>query len=286
MKIARLLSLLAPFTLAFAAASGCSSPVKLTNLSFESDQWTGTAALLNYTLETKNASILQLGCTLALKSVSRQPLAYEVHLDALAHFVIFEAPAAQYEVKELRCSDGTKWVLTDFLKGRFSVAAGKINFLGLTRFIFSPQNKDLTVTEGAQKETTAALSEDLKILPRGWSGAFFNPFTEKPITTDMLVAESAYNLDVHARSTRKKGDMGSFNPSQLVGTLRACDLEEQHRFPYRIGTIRTTAVYKDGDLQSLIENGRDSFSDGFTACIESALRNLKPQSALEITLKL
>jgi hypothetical protein len=272
--------------LVLAAASGCSTPVKLKNLSFEGGTWTGTAALLNYTLETQNASILQSGCTLALKSVSSQPLAYEVHLDAHAHFAIFEAPAAQYEAKELRCSDGTKWVLTSFLKGRFSITAGKINFLGQTRFIFSPQNKDLTVTEGAQKETTAALLDDLRILPQGWSGALFNPFTYKPITTDMLVAESSYNLDVHARSTRKKGDMGSFNPSQLVGALRACDLDEQHRFPYRIGTIRTTATYKDGDLQSLVENGRDSFSEGFTACIESALRNLRPQAALEITLKL
>jgi hypothetical protein len=284
-------SVLALFSALSLGGFGCvTAPIQLRNRSFNSDaaNWTGTAALLNYTFDTANPA-QRSGCVLTLKSVSDRPgsaSTYELALDTQAAFVFFEVPPGLYEAKILKCADGTKWELTDFLKGRFTIASGRINFLGLSQFRFSDDTRGLSVVQGGQKATTLALAQDLKVLPKGWGTWIFDPFTAKPIVADMLVLKQDYSLNVHTRNTHKRGEAASLDTKSLVEAVRACDLREQSRFPYRLGTILTVADYKDGELKNLEENGRNSFSDEFTECLENSLRGFKTEAGVSVEVKL
>ncbi|MDR3607089.1 MAG: hypothetical protein P4M08_06900 [Oligoflexia bacterium] len=263
---------------------GCSTPpIQLTQPGLNEGPWTGTAALLNYTIVTD--------CTLFLKNAAATAggrRLYALELNPRRHFAFFEAPVAQYQADSLKCADGTKWEVTDFLKGGFSLTAGQINYLGLIEFRTEIGDRGLSVVQAGQKETTLALMEDLKTLPARWHSKIFNPFTNKPITAKMLEVKNSYQLSVQTKITRKKGEKPSIQTASLVSALQACDNDEQRRFPYRIGTLRMTATYQDGKYMGLRDESSNSFSDEFIQCLEKSLKDYKaaPNSRIEVTLTL
>jgi len=266
---------------------GCSSgPLEMRDHDMASQQWFGTAMLLNYEFKTGNQNILNDGCTLSFQNVE-QNKEYFVKLKGKEQMALFDVPAGTYVAKLLTCQIFQKWEMDAFLKGKFTIEADKINYLGNVTFSFAPDGSALKMANGDQKVATQSLMSDLWSFPKEWKTAIFNPFTHLPISPEMLVKKDVYRVDIHTSWTLKQGEPIP-STADLEETLKDCDQTEQKRFPYRIGTMTYTATYDKQVFKELTHQDHHSFSDGFTSCVEQALRTYKPVSPafLKVTVSL
>jgi hypothetical protein len=278
-KNARPLALVA--SLIFLASACATSPTSLTPHEVGSGSWQGTAALLNYKLDTPEsgsggAAILKSGCTLILRN-THDKREYSIQLSPHRDSVFFDVPAGQYEGKRLTCPPYSKWDLTLFLKGEFPILDGKINYLGQETFRFTPDNQDMVFIQGDQKVVLEGLVANFRALPSSWHNAIVNPFTGKPLTETMASHQGPTRMDIHTERFIKKGEHPSASTALPLQTaLEACDQTEQKRFPYRLGTLKYTATYQGGKLVDLSKTELNSFSDEFAVCLDRSLRAFKP----------
>jgi len=266
---------------------GCSSgPIELKDHDLASQQWVGTAVLLNYELNTTNENIRNDGCTLSFHNLeSGQD--YEIRLRSKEQMALFDVPAGTYVGKLLTCQKYQKWELETFLKGKIAVEADKINYAGKVFFNFAADGSALKTVNGDQKQATQSLMLDLWSLPKEWKSALYNPFTHQSIESSMLIKKDAYRMDIHTSWTLKRGEAIP-STENLEARLKECDQTEQKRFPYRVGTMMYTATYDRQVLASLNHQDHHAFSDGFVSCVEQALRTYKPVSPepLKVTVSL
>jgi hypothetical protein len=266
---------------------GCSSgPIELKDHDLASQQWVGTAVLLNYELNTNNENIRNDGCVLNFHNLeSNQD--YAITLRGKEQMALFDLPAGTYVGKLLTCQKYQKWELDSFLKGKIAVEADKINYAGKVFFNFAPDMSALKTVNGDQKQATQSLSSDLWSLPKEWKSALYNPFTHQPIEPEMLVKKDLYRMDIHTSWTLKRGEKIP-STTDLEARLKECDQTEQKRFPYRLGMMTYSATYDAQVLASLTHQDHHSFSDGFVSCVEQTLRTYKPVSPqpLKVTVSL
>lgn len=255
--------------------SSCStSSVVLRPHSTDDTAWSSTAVLLAYDLNSDDESVQSEGCTLVLFNHDDQ-INYEMKLPGRTHSVLFDLPAGSYSGKNLKCPGFRQWDLTEFLKGSFSIETGKINYLGKVVFAFAPGNSAMTVKIGDQTATTDSLMDVMSRLPQSWKAAFYNPFTSKPITAEMLNKKSEHRMQIKTTFFLKTNQT-RIATNDLETALTLCDSDEQHRFPYRLGWLSYSATYENELLTGIQKDDHDSFSDTFTNCIVTALKIFKP----------
>lgn len=260
---------------------GCaSSPIALQERSADQAPWSGTAILLNYAYETSDAATLERGCTLTLHNTN-SGRDYTIRLPGRQGMALADIPVASYIGKSMSCPHYVKWELQSFLKGGFTPVLGRINYLGKVIFRFGSNNQSLQTVDSGQAAVTQSLATDIASWSSSWKAALENPFTRQPIAPEMLQAQQSYLLDVHSTRFLHEGEK-PVTTTSLEDALRACDLAEQERFPYRLGTLHYTAVYENRKLQSLKKTDHNSFSGTFRSCLDKSLSDFQPDSSSKL----
>jgi hypothetical protein len=243
-----------------------------------SSEWSGTGLLLDYDL-------LHLAhsddCTLVFQN-SEQEQGYRLKLRAASHMVLADIPPGTYTGKTLACSHFQDWELNQFLKGPFTIAPGKINYLGKVTFAFSKDQSAMTVNLGDQTEVTDDINTDVSHFPDTWKSFLFNPFTQRPIDRETLTKKTAYRLDVRTTYFLKASEASGPSTKGLQASAEECEIMELRTFPYRLGNLSYTGTYEGRKLVKLKKEGHNSFSDAFTSCIEQSFNDFTPADGTKL----